>query len=104
MRARRAGWGSRYLAGARIFHRGGGVSRQIGARRLYYLTNSKLLYARKHFARSEAFVAAGAVLLLEPLARSAYALGRGRPGEFTDTWKAFGRLYASLCRPGGNGR
>lgn len=104
LRARRAGWGSRYLAGARMFHRGGGVSRQISARRLYYLTNSKLLYVRKHFAGIEAFLASGAVLLLEPLARSAYALGRGRLGEFADTWKAFGWLYASLCRPGRNGR
>ncbi|WP_255556557.1 glycosyltransferase family 2 protein [Methylococcus sp. Mc7] len=104
LRARRAGWGSRYLAGARIFHRGGGVSRQISARRLYYLTNSKLLYVRKHFAGIEAFLASGAILLLEPLARSAYALGRGRLGEFADTWKAFGWLYASLCRLGGNRR
>ncbi|QXP88570.1 glycosyltransferase family 2 protein [Methylococcus capsulatus] len=104
LRARRAGWGSRYLAGARIFHRGGGVSRQISARRLHYLTHSKLRYARKHFAGIDAFLVSAAVLLLEPLARSAYALGRGRPGEFADTWKAFGGLYASLCRPGENGR
>ncbi|QJD31132.1 glycosyltransferase family 2 protein [Methylococcus geothermalis] len=100
LRARRAGWRSRYLAGARIFHRGGGVSRQISARRLHYLTNSKLRYARKHFSRIEAWLIEGAVLLLEPPARSAYALGRGRLGEFVDTWKAFGWLYGSLGRTG----
>lgn len=93
LRAHQAGWRSRYLAGARIFHRGGGVSRQISARRLYYVTYSKLRYARKHFSRLEAFAVAAAVLLLEPLTRSAYALARGRCQELADTWRAFGWLY-----------
>lgn len=99
LRARQAGWSSRYLAEAKIFHRGGGVSSQITARRLYYVTNSKLRYARKHFSGMEAFQVELAVLLLEPLARSAYALMRGNGQELADTWQAFGWLYRSRLRP-----
>ncbi|MDD2767550.1 MAG: glycosyltransferase family 2 protein [Methylococcus sp.] len=100
LRARQEGWRSRYLAGARIFHRGGGVSRQISARRLYYVTQSKLRYAHKHFSRLEAAMVEATVLLLEPLARSAYALIRGNRRELTDTWKGFGWLYRARLGPG----
>ena len=58
---RKSGFRENFLADARAFHRGGGVSEQAKAERLFYSTSSRILYAFKHFRRIDAIA-----LLLVP--------------------------------------
>lgn len=100
LRARRAGWSSHYLAAATVYHEGGGTSRQVTARRLFYSLRSKLAFARKHFSGGGFVAVLLATLFLEPLSRTAYALLKGDRKGVADTIKAYLTLYRpSLWNP-----
>lgn len=75
-RASERGWKTRYLTSVRFFHQGGGTSQQIKARRLFYVSRSRLQYAYKHFGRWRGTVLLLAALVLEPPVRCAYALAK----------------------------
>lgn len=95
-RAHRAGWRSVYLAEAQAFHAGGGTSKQIKARRLFYSLRSQLLYSVKHFSRIGALTVMFSTLLIEPLSRFALALKRRSRPELEETWAAYGMLWRWL--------
>jgi len=95
-RAHQAGWHSVYLADAQAFHAGGGTSKQIKARRLFYSLRSRLLYAFKHFSRLGGVAVLLATLLLEPLSRSVLALARCSWSGVKETWTAYGMLWRWL--------
>jgi GT2 family glycosyltransferase len=86
----------RFLADVGAYHRGGGTSEAIKARRLFLAISGRLTYARKHLGRTGAIAAWTAALLLEPLTRTVYAFLRGSPLEVLATWRAFGMLYRAL--------
>ena len=70
LRAKQAGWRSMYVADAQVFHKGGGTSDQIRARRLFYSLRSRLLYGRKHFSLPQRIALVLVTALLEPLSRA----------------------------------
>lgn len=104
LRVHEAGWQVHYLAEATAFHKGGGTSDQVKARRLYYSLRSRILYVFKHFRRRHAWTVALATLLIEPLPRLIRALARLSPREAGDTLRAFFWLWRDfpslLRRPG----
>ena len=95
-RARQVGWHSVYLADAQAFHAGGGTSKQVKARRLFYSLRSRLLYSFKHFTVLGAAVVLLATLLLEPLARIGLALAQRSWAGLKETWAGYGLLWAWL--------
>ncbi len=95
-RVRNAGWRSVYIADAQAYHAGGGTSRQIKARRLFYSLRSRLLYAFKHFSWVGAMLVMFATLLVEPFSRTALALLRGSWSGLKETWVAYGMLLRWL--------
>ncbi len=94
--ARQAGWKAVYLADTQAFHAGGGTSNQVKARRLFYSLRSRLLYAFKHFGFVGAWLVLLSTLLLEPLARTGYALLRGSWMALKETWSGYAMLYRWL--------
>ena len=96
LRARQAGWRSIYLATASAYHAGGGTSRQVKARRLFYSLRSKLLYGFKHFSGAGAWGLAAVVVLVEPFSRLIFAIARGRPGEVSRIFHAYFLLLSDL--------
>jgi hypothetical protein len=85
------------------FHAGGGTSEQIKATRLFYVLRSRLLYAHKHFSRLGFLMVVFATLFLEPLSRSALAIGRRSWSVFKETWQAYGKLWRWLPKWAFNG-
>jgi len=53
-RAKQAGWKSYYFAEAQAYHKGGGTSNQVKAKRLFYILRSRAYYIAKHFGYMEA--------------------------------------------------
>ena len=98
LRAKQAGWSTWYLSDAVAFHKGGGVSEQVKAHRLFYSLRSRLLYAFKHFPCVQAWVVVGVTLVLEFVSRMARAALRGSSQEFRDTARGYGMLWANLSR------
>lgn len=95
-RAKQKGWRSMFLADVQAFHAGGGTSNQVKARRLFYSLRSRLLYSFKHFSFIGAMAVLLVTLLLEPLSRSALALGRRSFTTFHETWSGYGMLWRWL--------
>ena len=100
-RAQRAGWASWYVATAQALHAGGGTSRQIKARRLFYSLRSRLLYARKHFSAVGWACVAAATLVAEPLARLLQALVCLSWASARETTAAYAMLWRWLLGPAG---
>lgn len=100
LRAKKAGYKTLYFADAAIYHKGGGVSEQIKAGRLFYSLRSRIIYAFKHFSIHEAIV----VFLcenIELIPRLARTLISFSLQEFVDTVKGYTMLwqdYANIMR------
>lgn len=96
LRAHRLGWVTWYLAGPKIFHRGGGTSEQIKARRLFYSLRSRLHYAAKHFGPVDFIAVSLAALLIEPIARIALASARREWTVVAETLRGYAVLYGAV--------
>lgn len=91
-RVHAAGWTVQYLASTAAYHKGGGTSEAVKARRLCYSLSSRLRYSRKHFG---ALGHAGVVAMtftVEPLLRMARAIRRGSTAEIGETLAAYRML------------
>lgn len=97
-RAYQAGWHSVYLANVQAFHAGGGTSKQVMARRLFYSLRSRLLYSFKHLSWVGAFGVLLATMFVEPLSRSVLALQRCSWSSIKEIWTAYGMLWYWLPR------
>ena len=95
-RARQMGWLSVYYAGAQAFHAGGGTSRQVKGKRLFYTLRSRLLYVFKHFSPLATTAVLLTTLLVEPLSRSVLATIRYSWASLKETWSAYGMLFRWL--------
>ena len=96
LRAYKRGWKTVYLADARAYHKGGGVSEQIKATRLFYSLRSRIQYGYKHFGWFPATFLLIGTLLLEPWARLALAVGRRSGRDAVETLAGFSQLWLSL--------
>ena len=94
-RVRAAGREIVYLAEPAAYHRQGGTSEQIKARRLFYSLDSVITYAAKHFGAPGAVTVAAAVYGVEPFVRSLAAIGRRSPRDLGATWRGFAMLYGN---------
>jgi hypothetical protein len=97
-RAKAHGFSSYYLSNVTAVHIGGGCSRSVPGRRLFYSLESRLAYARKHFSRHGFFWVLFATLAVEPLARLARACMHTSLREMSHTLEAYGALCRSLLR------
>jgi len=97
LRAARMGWSSCYLAEARAWHKGGGTSARIKARRLFYSLQSRILFAFKHFSRGRAFAVLMVTLFVEPWPRLVFYFLRGEGVRCVgETLSGFALLYRAL--------
>lgn len=103
-RAALAGYRTMYLSEAQAYHKGGGVSEQVKAHRLFYSLRSRIQYAVKHFNRPAALTVGLATLAIEPVTRLLLLVGKRRFGEIGDLGRGYRMLWGwalreSLRRP-----
>jgi GT2 family glycosyltransferase len=91
-RASRLGMGTMFLSDIKAFHAGGGTSKQVKARRLFYSLRSRVLYARKHFSTVGYLLVVLTAVGVEPLARSVNHLIRGQLAGVVETLTAYRML------------
>ena len=63
------GYKAMYVCESKAFHKGGGVSEQVKAARLYYNLRSRVIYSFKHFGRINGYFIFAVVLFIEPILR-----------------------------------
>jgi N-acetylglucosaminyl-diphospho-decaprenol L-rhamnosyltransferase len=98
LRAKKLGYKSFYLANVQAFHKGGGTSEQVKAKRLYYSLQSRLIYSKKHFNILDRLLVYFTTLFIEPITRSIYTIARGSIRETKEVLKAYYFLYTYLLR------
>lgn len=92
-RAHLLNWRCAYIAESRAFHLGGGASRQVKAKRLFYSVRSRLLYGFKHFSSLKAWTLVCVTLLLEPFSRILHCTVRGDFQGVRNTLLGFGYVW-----------
>ncbi|GAU07624.1 glycosyltransferase family 2 protein [Desulfoplanes formicivorans] len=95
-RVAQIGWDIWYLTQSRAYHAGGGTSRQVKARRLFYSLRSRLLYAFKHFPVWQAWLLIFITNAIEPFTRSVWCLMRGDVVGVKNTFEAYRMLWRSM--------
>jgi N-acetylglucosaminyl-diphospho-decaprenol L-rhamnosyltransferase len=94
LRVHQAGWQSVYVADARAFHKGGGMSQRVPARRLAYALRSRLVYADKHFNASGRLLVRTGTLAVEPVIRLAHAALRLSSSDMVNVAAAYRLLWS----------
>lgn len=98
LRARQAGWSTYYLATAQCSHTGGGSSRQVKARRLFYSLRSRIFYGFKNFQTISAITLLLASLFIEPISRIGQAIVRGSISQVWEVVLAYLLVWQALPR------
>ncbi|APO80681.1 glycosyltransferase family 2 protein [Pseudomonas putida] len=93
-RVKEQGYSIEFISSVKAFHRGGGTSNQVKARRLFYSLRSRILYAFKHLGRTSGLAVMMTTILLEPLLRLVSAAIK-RNGV-VETISAYRMLYVWL--------
>ncbi len=96
LRARRAGWRSRFLSSAAIFHKGGGSSDAVRDMRLFYSLRSRIIYSASHFGPMRFSLVLVASLLVEFLTREIRALLKLSPADVAATASGYMRLWRTF--------
>lgn len=95
-RASQAGWKSVYLSDVHIFHVGGGTSRQVKHKRLFYSLRSRILYAFKHFQKWQAWSLLFLTCLIEPQVRILLCTVKRDWQGVKNTFQGYRMLYGAL--------
>jgi len=89
-----AGFSTFYIAEAQAYHKGGGVSEQVKAFRLFYSLRSRIQYSFKHFSRFSAIAVTILTITVEPVIRFMQLISKGRIKELPDLFRAYWMLWA----------
>lgn len=96
LRARRAGWRTWYSAETSAYHKGGGSSDRVKAKRLFYSLRSRLLYGFKHFDAARAWGLIALTCIIEPLTRLAQAAARRSLSGMSEVVRGTAMLWRDL--------
>lgn len=95
-RAFKIGWKTMYLAEAQAFHAGGGTSKNIKAKRLFYSLRSKIIYANKHYGFFSFLLVLFSTLFIEPVSRISIAIAKRSYRNLQETCQGYKMLYRWL--------
>ena len=95
-RVKDLGYKSFYFTGAQAYHKGGGTSDQVKAKRLFYNLRSRIIYAFKHLGMFKGFLTLLITLLIEPVSRTFFLLMKGNFKELLESLKGFSMLYLDV--------
>jgi N-acetylglucosaminyl-diphospho-decaprenol L-rhamnosyltransferase len=82
-----------YDADNEIYHKGGGLSEKVKAKRLFYSLRSRIQYSFKNFKRYKAIILFVLTLFVEPFSRLLYLIINGRVAEIRDLFVGYFFLF-----------
>ena len=88
LRVAQRGLQTKFLASPASFHLGGGLSQKAVAKRLFFSSRSRVLYAYKHFPRWQGHLHLLLSLFVEPITRAVHQL-------FVGSWRGVGESLAA---------
>jgi len=100
LRAKRKGFSSYYLADTFLYHKGGGSSGRIKAKRLFYSLRSRIQYGFKNYPYLEAVTLLVSTLTVEFVARILSAVFSLSRAKLSETILGYSQLIASYLGQG----
>ncbi len=100
LRARQLGYASYYLADTLLYHRGGGSSGSVKAKRLFYSLRSRVQYGFKNLTLPEAVILLLLTLTFELFARLLQACLLASRSRFSETIRAYWQFIGYLLTKG----
>lgn len=99
LRAQQYGKRSVYLAEAQAYHKGGGTSEKIKARRLFYSLRSRIRYGYKNLGALRGSILVFITLFIEPISRLVLAgiLNRSKT-QMSETIEGYAMLWRDIFR------
>lgn len=92
-RVKDLGYKTLFISESKAYHKGGGTSENVKAKRLFYNTRSKLIYGLKHFNIIEALFLIVFTFILELFTRILFLIIKGKFSEIIETLRGFWMLY-----------
>lgn len=96
LRINKLGYRSFYNANIKAYHKGGGTSERVKAKRLFYSLESRIKYSKKHFPPISSSLVIVSTLALEPFIRIGENIFSGSKENLLNTLKAYKMLYKYL--------
>ncbi len=98
LRARQAGWQTYYLATVQSFHRGGGTTYRMKARRLFYFLRSRVQFIAKYFGALAALRLIIATICIEFWTRLAWNFITLSWRRMLENAQAYGMFWREIPR------
>jgi len=92
------GYKTLFVSEARAYHKGGGTSDQVKAKRLFYNTRSRIIYGLKHFGPLQGIFLLLFTFLIEPISRIFLLVMNGKYSDIIENLKGFWMLYKDSYR------
>jgi len=96
LRASMNGGHTYYLADFKAYHKEGGTSQQVKAKRLFYSLSSRIIYSYKNFSWLGVMLVLFVTFFIEPITRMMFALLRGTVIELKEIIQTYYMLIADL--------
>jgi len=90
------GYKSIYVTESQAYHKGGGTSENVKAKRLFYSTRSRIIYGFKYFKLIQASCLLILTFTVEPFTRIIFLLLKRQYSEISETFKGFRMLYKDI--------
>jgi len=89
------GYKTKYIVEAQAYHKGGGASENVKAKRLFYNLQSRIIYAFKHFGLLKGSFIMLVTLLIEPLTRLLLLLINRKQSEIFELYDGYKLLFTN---------
>lgn len=96
LRARKKGYFSYYLSDAQFYHKGGGVTENVKAKRMFFNLQSKILFAQKHFNYFSYLLVAFVVLFFEPITRITFEIFKFNFKSMAEILRGYKMLWSDF--------
>ncbi len=97
-RAHDLGFKTVYITESKAYHKGGGTSQKVKGKRLFYDSQSRIIYAFKHFGFVKGLLLMCIVYLFEPIIRIAFLIVKRKLYEIPELAKGYFYLYKSTVK------
>jgi GT2 family glycosyltransferase len=94
-RSHTLGYKTKYIAESQAFHKGGGVSEQVKAKRLFYNLKSRMIYSFEHFGKIKGLFVMLITMILEPFSRLVFLSIKRNKSEIYELISGYKMLLRS---------
>ncbi|WP_374612166.1 glycosyltransferase family 2 protein [Sphingorhabdus sp.] len=98
LRAIKIGWKTHYFSNSVAYHKGGGTSENVKAKRLFYQLRSRILYSFKHFGIFKALIVLLMSSIFEPASRILWLMLNGSVNDIRNTLSGYKMFWIEVPR------